>query len=612
MTDPVRSPATEPSRAQDVKALRLVVPFLWPRDDTGLKIRLVTAIVLLGLTALLNAVVPVLFSQAIDVLTAPGDALIAAPIALLVIYGLTHWLSRTFGELRWALYGPIEQRVRRRVGLSVFRHVHDLSLRFHLGRRTGHLSRVLENGMRGVAELLFNAVFLILPLFAEVVFMCVILLTRFEPAFAGIIAAMLTLYVTTLIIASEWLRTHQRRAVAEGAAAHGKAIDSLLNYETVKYFGNEEHIAERYDVALQEVERLTVRAVTWRSLIGVLQVTVLGIGMTGMVVLAAFRVSSGAMTIGDFVLINAYLLQLIRPLDRLGALYRQIKQALTDLEQMLGLLDQRAEVTDVPDAPDLPAGAGEVNFERVSFGYDPRRRVLYDISFAVPAGAATAIVGPSGAGKSTVGRLLFRFYDPDAGGVFIDRMDISHLTQESVRSSVAVVPQDAVLFNETIAYNIAFGRPDSTPAEIEAAARLAEIHAFIVTLPDGYDTTVGERGLKLSGGEKQRIAIARAILKKPRIFLFDEATSALDSHTEQAIQRNLRDVSRDTTTLIIAHRLSTVVHADEILFIDQGRIVERGTHDDLLAEGGSYAALWTRQLEAGESAAPPTPVPVGP
>ena len=593
--------APAPSRAQDLKALRLVFPFLWPKDDPGLRVRLVASIALLGLIAALNAVVPILFARAVDELTAPpeamADALVAVPLALLLAYGAVHWLSRTANEFRWALYGPIEQRIRRRLGVAVFRHVHDLSLRFHLSRRTGQLSRVLDNGMRGVAELLFNAVFLILPLAAEIVIICGVLLAKFETAFTAIVVVTLTLYVATLVIASEWLRQHQRRAVVEGAEAHGKAVDSILNYETVKYFGNEAHIAERYDGSLREVERLTVRALTRRSLTGVIQVTVLGLGMTTLMVMAGHRVAAGAMTMGGFVLVNAYLLQLVRPLDRLGAMYRQIKQALTDLEQMLGLLDERAEIVDAADAVALPPGSGAVRLDAVSFAYDPRRPVLHEVSFAIRSGATTAIVGPSGAGKSTIGRLLFRFYDPTEGTIAIDGCDVAGLTQDSIRAAIAVVPQDTVLFNDSIAYNLAFGRPESRFAEIEAAARLAEIHDFIASLPDGYDTVVGERGLKLSGGEKQRIAIARAVLKRPRIFLFDEATSALDSHTEQAIQRNIRAVSADITTLIIAHRLSTVVHADEILFLDNGRVIERGTHDALLTSGGPYAAMWRRQLE---------------
>ncbi|EWY40476.1 metal ABC transporter permease [Skermanella stibiiresistens SB22] len=586
----------------DIRVFRLMRPFLWPRDDRGLRVRLVVSMTLLCLTALLNATVPILFAHAVDTLSKPGQAAIAVPVALLLTYGALQWLAKVFNELRWAMYGPIEQRTQRHMGMAVFRHVHELSLRFHLGRRTGQISRVLDNGMRGIRELLFDVVFLILPLAAEIAIICAVLLGSFSPVFTGITVVTLVLYCFCLVIGSERLRRRQRRAVAEGAEAHGKAVDSLLNYETVKYFGNEEHIASRYDTALREVERLTVNAMLWRSLTGILQVSILGCGLTAMILLAASNVARGTMTVGDFVLVNTYLLQLIRPLDRLGQLYRSIKQSLTDVEQMLDLLGQPADVADAADALPLPAGAGELRFDHVGFAYDPRRPVLRDVSFTVPPGATLAIVGPSGAGKSTIGRLLFRFYDPTAGRVLFDGADIAGVTQASLRATIAVVPQDAVLFNDTILYNIAFGRPDASPAEIEDAARMARIHDFIASLPDGYETMVGERGLKLSGGEKQRVAIARAILKRPRLFLFDEATSALDSHTEMAIQQSLREVSQGTTTVVIAHRLSTVVHADEILVLDGGRVVERGTHAALLARGGAYAALWARQRANREAA----------
>ena len=593
--DPVDDREKAPSKAQDIKVLRLVLPFLWPRDDRVIRLRLIGSIVLLLVTAGLNAGVPLLFAAAVDHFDAPSAAAVTAPIAILLAYGAMLWLSRCFHEMRWALYGPIEQRTRRRVGMVVFRHLHDLSLRFHLSRRTGSLSRILDNGMRGIEELLFDTVFLVLPFTAEIFIICGVLLGLYEGVFTAIIALTLVVYLTVLIIGSEWLRRHQRRAVAVGAEAHGKAVDSLFNYETIKFFGNERHVAERYDDALQEVEMLTVRALTWRSLTGIVQVSVLGLGLTVMVVLASGKVAAGTMTIGDLVLVNAYLLQLIRPLERLGSIYRSIKQALTDLELMMGVLDEKPEIADAPDATRLPPGRGLIRFDGVSFAYDPRREVLDDVTFTVPAGTTLALVGPTGSGKSTIGRLLFRFYDVSAGRISIDGADITTITQDSLRESIAVVPQDTVLFNETIYYNIAFGRPGCTVSDVEEATRLARIHDFIAALPDGYDTLVGERGLKLSGGEKQRIAIARAVLKGPRIFLFDEATSALDTHTEQAIQQNLLAVSRETTTMMVAHRLSTVVHADQILFIDEGRIMERGTHESLLERDGLYAAMWRRQ-----------------
>ncbi len=599
---PSVAPEERPGQAQDIKALGVVVPYLWPRGDTALKLRVVLSAGVLALTALLSALVPLLFAWAVDELSPKGaPAVVVAPVALLLSYGIINWLSRGLNELRWILFGPIEQRVRRRLGLAVFDHLHTLSLRYHLSRRTGTLSRVQENGLRAVADLLFNLVFVVAPLCIEIVVICAVLLGRFEPYFAIIIVVTLTCYATALIFGSEWIRRYQRPAVIKAAEAHGKAIDSLLNYETVKYFGNEDYVSTRYDRELREVERLTVRSLIIRSLMGFGQMTVLGAGMIVIVLLAGLEVAAGAMTLGAFVLVNTYLLQLVRPLERLGNLYRSIKQALIDLEQMTRLFDQAAEIVDRDNARDLPRGEGGIVFDNVSFAYDSRRPILKGVSFEIPAGHKIALVGPSGGGKTTIGRLLFRFYDPTEGRVLIDGNDISELTQSSVRAAIGVVPQDTVLFNDSIGDNIRFGRPDATPGEIHDADRLAQIHDFIVGLPDGYDTVVGERGLKLSGGEKQRVAIARAVLKKPRIYIFDEATSALDSHTEQAIQASLADVSRGTTTLVIAHRLSTIVDAEQILFIADGRITERGTHAELLVLGGAYASMWRRQQRhAGE------------
>tara|TARA_R110002072_G_scaffold195447_3_gene352781 strand:- start:518 stop:2413 length:1896 start_codon:yes stop_codon:yes gene_type:complete len=597
---PSVAPDIRAGHKADLKAIAAVMPYLWPRDDPGMRLRVALSVGILFLTAVLNALLPVLFSLAIDRLTPTGTSLlIVAPVALLLAYGFVFWFSRALNELRWILFGPLEQRVRRRLGLAVFDHLHTLSLRYHLSRRTGMLSRVQERGLEATAELLFNLVFVIAPLITEIVIITAVVLARFEAHFAIIMAVTLSLFLFAVIYGSEVLRRYQRPAVIKASEAHGKAIDSLINYETVKYFGNEEYVSGRYDRELAEAERLTVRSLIFRSLLGVAQMTVLGLGAGAIVVLGGMDVAAGAMTIGAFVLINTYLLQLVRPLERLGNLYRSIKQALIDLEQMIRIFDEKPEVTDRPGATPLPGGDGAIRFENVSFAYDPRRPILKNISFEVEAGQKLALVGPSGGGKTTLGRMLFRFYDPAEGSVLIDGHDISGFTQHSVRAAIGVVPQDTVLFNESIGDNIGFGRPGANDKEISDAAKLAQISSFIGSLPDGMNTVVGERGLKLSGGEKQRVAIARAVLKRPRIFLFDEATSALDSHTEQAIQQSLTEVSRGSTTVVIAHRLSTIVDADQILFIEAGEIVERGSHLQLLALQGSYAALWERQQRQG-------------
>jgi ATP-binding cassette, subfamily B, heavy metal transporter len=598
---PSVAPDIRAGHKADLKAIAAVMPYLWPRDDRSMRMRVVLSVGILFLTAILNALLPVLFAIAIDRLTPSGTSLlVAAPVALLLGYGFIFWFSRSLNELRWILFGPLEQRVRRRLGLAVFEHLHTLSLRYHLSRRTGMLSRVQERGLEATAELLFNLVFVIAPLITEIIIITAIVLARFEAHFALIMAVTLSLFLSAVIFGSEILRRYQRPAVIKASEAHGKAIDSLINYETVKYFGNEHYVSSRYDGELAEAERLTVRSLIFRSLLGVAQMTVLGIGAGAIVVLGGMDVASGAMTIGAFVLINTYLLQLVRPLERLGNLYRSIKQALIDLEQMVRIFEEKPEVTDAPDAQLLPEGAGTIRFENVSFAYDPRRPILQNVSFEVEAGRKLALVGPSGGGKTTIGRLLFRFYDPAEGKVLIDGQDIREVTQHSVRAAIGVVPQDTVLFNEEIGENITFGRPGATRQDVIEAAELAQISSFIDSLPDGFDTVVGERGLKLSGGEKQRVAIARAVLKRPRIFLFDEATSALDSHTEQAIQNSLTEVSRGSTTVVIAHRLSTIIDADQILFVEAGEIRERGSHQQLLTMGGHYAALWERQQRSAD------------
>lgn len=578
----------------DRTILTRALALLWQDAESHLRRRIVATVGLLALLALVSALVPLLFAQAVDALTQP-QAAVAAPVALVLAYVLTQSLSRVMSEWRWALYGPIEQRTRRRLARRALDHLHALSLRFHLARRTGQISRVLENGLTGVRELLFDTVFLILPLLAEILFVAAIMTSRVDVLLALVLLVTVLLYGVALVVGSERLRKHQRKAVAEGAVAHGKALDSLLNYETVKYFGNEAHISERYDASLAEVERLTVRALLFRSVTGMALVAILGVGTGTMLLISTQRVVAGSMTVGELVLINSYLIQLIRPMDRLGQLYRSIKQALVDLEQLMDLLAEEPEVRDAADAVPLPEGPGEVRFEKVTFAYGPDRTNLQGIDLHLPAGHTLAVVGPTGAGKSTLARLLFRFYDPTAGRILIDGHDLRGLTQSSLRAAMAVVPQDAVLFNDTIGYNIQFGRPEASFAQVEAAARAAELHAFIEGLPEGYDTLVGERGLKLSGGEKQRVAIARALLKEPRLLILDEATSSLDSATEQAIQRSLRALALGITTLVIAHRLSTIIDAEQIIVLDRGRIVERGTHPQLLRRNGLYADLWRRQ-----------------
>ena len=598
---PSVAPDIRAGHKADLKAIAAVMPYLWPRDDRSMRLRVVLSLGILLLTAILNALLPVLFAIAIDRLTPSGTSLLVfAPVALLLVYGFIFWFSRSLNELRWILFGPLEQRVRRRLGLAVFEHLHTLSLRYHLSRRTGMLSRIQERGLEATADLLFNLVFVIAPLVAEIVIITAVVLARFEAHFAIIMAVTLSLFLFAVIFGSEILRRYQRPAVIKASEAHGKAIDSLINYETVKYFGNENYVSSRYDGELAEAERLTVRSLIFRSLLGVAQMTVLGIGAGAIVVLGGMDVASGAMTIGAFVLINTYLLQLVRPLERLGNLYRSIKQALIDLEQMVRIFEEKPEVTDAPAAPLLAGGSGTIRFENVSFAYDPRRPILKNVSFDVEAGRKLALVGPSGGGKTTIGRLLFRFYDPAEGTVLIDGQNIREVTQHSVRAAIGVVPQDTVLFNEEIGENIAFGRPGATREDVIEAAELAQISGFIASLPDGFHTVVGERGLKLSGGEKQRVAIARAVLKRPRIFLFDEATSALDSHTEQAIQQSLTEVSRGSTTVVIAHRLSTIIDADQILFVEAGEVLERGSHLQLLGQGGHYTALWERQQRSAD------------
>ena len=591
-----------------LKVLAGLLPYLWPAGRSDLKLRVAVAMVFLVLAKLATVTVPLILKAAVDALTPAATAsgtgagaaalVLVVPLGLLLAYGAVRVAALGFGELRDSLFSAVEQNAVRRAGLATFRHLHALSLRFHMERQTGGLSRAIDRGTKGIEFLLHFATFNVIPTLIEIALACGILWVMFDWRFAVIPFVTIAGYVVFTFKVTEWRIEIRKRMNDADNDANTKAIDSLLNFETVKYFGNEDHEARRFDSALRKYERASVKSRASLSVLNTGQSLIIAIGITLLMVLAAQGVVAGTMTVGDFVLVNAYLLQLAMPLNFLGTVYREIKQSLIDLETMFKLLHSDAEVRDVPEAKPLELSKGEIVFDKVSFGYDPRRPILKDVSFTVRAGNTVAIVGPSGAGKSTISRILFRFYDVLDGAVRIDGQDIREVTQASLRAAIGIVPQDTVLFNDTIGYNIRYGRPDASDDEMMEAARLAQIDGFVRSLPDGYDTMVGERGLKLSGGEKQRVAIARTILKGPRILLFDEATSALDTKTERGIQKSLREVSRDRTTLVIAHRLSTVVEADEILVLEAGRVVERGRHEALLARGGVYAQMWARQQAA--------------
>ena len=591
-------PAATLRRRRDIESIRALLPFLWPAGAVELRVRVILALAFLVAAKAVNVYVPFFYKWAVDALTGAVGAVVTVPVGILVGYGLARVMALAFGELRDAVFAKVAQRAVRTAALRTFRHLHGLALRFHLERQTGGLSRAIERGTKGIEFLLTFMLFNVAPTLLEIVMVCGVLWALYGVLFAALTFVTIAGYITFTLVVTEWRLKFRRTMNEMDGQAHTRAIDSLLNYETVKYFGNEEHEARRFDSALRLYEEAAVKSKTSLTLLNIGQAAIIAIGLTVVMVMAGQGVVAGRMTMGDFVLVNAYLIQLYLPLNFLGFVYREIKRSLTDIEMMFGLLGVTAEIADAEDAQPLAPGRGEVTFERVSFGYDARRPILRAVSFTVPAGRTVAIVGPSGAGKSTIGRLLFRFHDVDGGAVRVDGHDVRDVTQSSLRAAIGIVPQDTVLFNDTIYYNIAYGRTDASPTEIEEAARLARIHDFVMSLPDDYQTRVGERGLKLSGGEKQRVAIARTMLMRPRILVFDEATSALDSHTEKEIQASLREVSVDRTTLVIAHRLSTVVHADEIVVLDQGRIVERGRHAELLARGGRYAAMWARQQDA--------------
>jgi ABC-type transport system involved in Fe-S cluster assembly fused permease/ATPase subunit len=581
-----------------IRAVKMLFPYLWQRGTFDIRLRVGLAVAFLIAAKLANVFVPILYKRSVDALTSHAGIAIALPLAIIFAYGVVRVLAFAFGELRDMVFAKVAQRAIRTVALETFRHLHQLSLRFHLERRTGGLSRAIERGMNGIEYLLTYMLFNVIPTLFEILLVCGILWKLYNFWFAAVTFATIAGYIWFSLAITEWRMKFRREMNDMDSEANTKAIDSLLNYETVKYFGNEEHEARRFDSSMERFERAAVKSKVSLSMLNIGQGTIIAAGLTAIMIMAGNGVVAGRMTIGDFVLVNSYLVQLYLPLNFLGYIYREIKQSLTDMEQMFSLLAVDAEVEDRPGARPLAVLAGAIAFENVSFAYDPRRIILRDVSFRIPPGRTLAIVGASGAGKSTISRLLFRFYDVDEGRIAIDGQDIRDVTQESLRAALGIVPQDTVLFNDSIYYNIAYGRPAAGKAEVEEAARLAHIHDFVAALPDGYRSTVGERGLKLSGGEKQRVAIARTILKDPKILLFDEATSALDSHTEKEIQAALREVSANRTTLVIAHRLSTVVDADEIIVLEAGRIIERGTHGALLAKGGSYAAMWAKQQRA--------------
>ncbi|WP_179215071.1 ABCB family ABC transporter ATP-binding protein/permease [Achromobacter xylosoxidans] len=599
----MNAPDTRPERRGGFSTLRTLFPYLWPPGETGLKIRVVAALLCLFTAKVATVYVPLLYKHAIDELGQGAPGAVTVPLGLILAYGTARVLSLLFSELRDAIFARVGQHAIRAVGLQVFRHLHALALRFHLTRQTGGLNRAIERGTKGIQTLLSFLLFSILPTFFEIGLVCVVLWKMFDIWLALATGATVTLYMAYTLLVTEWRAKFRRQMNETDSEANTKAIESLLNYETVKYFGNEEHEARRYDASLTRYERAAVRSQVSLSILNIGQAAIISVGLTLVMWMAATGIAEGRYTLGDFVLVNTYLLQLYQPLSFFGFVYREIKQAIIDMERMFELLGQDREVADSPDAQPLRVAGGAVEFRDVHFGYDARRPILKGVSFTIAAGKTVAVVGTSGAGKSTIARLLFRFYDADGGAILIDGQDVRNVTQASLRAAIGVVPQDTVLFNDTILYNIGYGRPGASEDEIQAAARLAHIHDLIMAMPDGYQTMVGERGLKLSGGEKQRVAIARTILKNPPIFLFDEATSALDTHTEREIQANLREVSQGRSTLIIAHRLSTVADADEIIVLAEGRIVERGRHAQLLALGGLYASMWARQQESAPAAA---------
>jgi len=591
--------------------LRTVVnlwPYIWPSDRADLKLRVLGAMLMLLVAKLATIATPFTFKWATDALAGQGNATsdwlvwaLAAPVLMTIAYGTMRILMGLLTQVRDGLFAKVAMHAVRRLAYRTFVHMHELSLRFHLERKTGGLTRVLERGRNAIETIVRMVILQLAPTIIELAFIVIVLMWQFDWRYVAAILATVVVYMVWTFYATEWRIGIRRKMNESDTDANVKAIDSLLNYETVKYFSAEQREAARYDRAMARYEDASVTSYTSLSVLNAGQTVFFTIGLTVAMVMCAFEIKAGTKTIGDFVLINAMMIQLYQPLNFMGMVYREIKQAVIDIETMFSILARPAEIKDVPGATPLQVTSGTIKFENVAFAYEPQRKILKGISFEVPAGKTVAVVGPSGAGKSTISRLLYRFYDLSGGRILIDGQDISKVAQASLREKIGMVPQDTVLFNDTIRYNIRYGRWEATDAEVEEAARLAQIDGFIRMSPKGYETEVGERGLKLSGGEKQRVAIARTVLKAPPILMLDEATSALDSHTEKEIQDSLERVSKGRTTLVIAHRLSTIVGADEIIVVDRGEIVERGTHMALLAKGGLYASMWNRQREAEEA-----------
>jgi ATP-binding cassette, subfamily B, heavy metal transporter len=603
-----RCDALMAARTGHLTVLRELAPYIWPAGRPDLRTRVAMALVALIIAKAITLLVPIAYKAVVDLLTdeATGKqitavGLAASPVFLIVAYGVGRVLMVLFAQFRDVWFTVVAQHAVRELANRTFRHLHALSLRFHLERRTGGLNRVIERGVTGVDTIVRMAVLNSIPTAVELLMISGLVAYYFGWIYVLVVLATVGLYVAFTFWASERRIAIRRDMNDSDTEAHAKAVDSLLNYETVKYFGNEDHEAHRFDSSMARYERAAIRTYTSLGVLNTGQAVIFTVGTVICMLLAARDVASGALTIGEFVMINAILMQLYLPLNFMGMVYREIKQGLIDIETMFALLHEPPEIVDVPGAKKLRVTRGEIKFENVSFAYDPERQILKNVSFEVPAAEMVAIVGASGAGKSTISRILLRFYELTGGRVLIDGQNISDVTQSSLRAAIGMVPQDTVLFNDTILYNIRYGCPEASDAEVREAARLAQIHDFIMTLPQGYDSLVGERGLKLSGGEKQRVAIARTILKSPPILMLDEATSALDSHTEKEIQDALERVARERTSLVIAHRLSTVVHADNIIVLDHGEIVEQGTHLELLARGGLYASLWARQREADQA-----------